>query len=85
MKAGMAGHCGWAGRPEAVKAGAGGQRGRQPGLGPRRFCESCQTAAVDLEGHGEPLKRFEQERNRVQATCEQSGSTDKCIYLLLHP
>lgn len=33
----MAGHCGWAGRPEAVKAGAGGQRGRQPGQGHEGF------------------------------------------------
>ena len=54
MKAGVAGHCDWAGRPAAVKAGGGGQRGRQVGRGREGFVSHAKQLLLILKAMGSP-------------------------------
>ena len=49
MKSGMAGHCDWAGRPAAAKAGGGGQRA---GRGREGFVNHAKQLLLILKAMG---------------------------------
>ena len=49
---GMAGHCDWAGRLAAVKAGGGGWRGRQAGRGREGFVNHAEQLLLILKAVG---------------------------------